>query len=613
MPNLKVVFGFVGQGDFTVIVFPSGEVAVIDAGSVQFKDTARAEIAKLLKEFVPTTSKTIHHLFISHPDEDHYNLLHEAFFKWPNRDLRYQVRESIYGGLLAEYDNLKLRDSAHGYQVMSEHFLSVVQGEELDTLLCSGWNKATGKYEEGIPHAEYGGVKLYILAANASDRRDEKLNALYARDVAHEDIESLKGEIEMARRTVDELDGFVKGKAVPSDKPAEELENVNKRIENASRKRGRKRRIDVVKAEEGLRFYPVEQRVLKKLRNDQPLSPPEVGLAAEFDSAVLRAKARVEDLRKSGALTADNDVTVNKLEAAVLHRERLATLIKRFKGGGWGSKFGDVDEKRLEESGKEEKQALETRATYWRDAAVYRRLDIKRTYLPKIVEVRKKRERKDTVQQRDKDDLKNAQTHLKGLETRLERHREKYAEYEAEFGGHNANHDCIVILLVHGKNKVFLMADATTLTERAILGFVNGHTDAKVRDLLKNAGHCTLKVGHHGSVTSSGPDWLKAIEPNLMVCSAGIKGFGKGMGTARYGHLSNVIATSVKLGTGASHKYYCWDDTTVPTKPKFKGFDTTKEFHTTLLTADEKLTRGAYRTYVLESDGTNVPTLTGRP
>ncbi|MDZ7728597.1 MAG: MBL fold metallo-hydrolase [Dehalococcoidia bacterium] len=73
----------------------------------------------------------------------------------------------------------------------------------------------------------------------------------------------------------------------------------------------------------------------------------------------------------------------------------------------------------------------------------------------------------------------------------------------------DSNADSVVLQLACGGVEVLLMGDATSESERSML-------DAGViRDTD------VLKVGHHGSETSTNPEFLEAAAPEFAVISAG--------------------------------------------------------------------------------------------
>lgn len=99
------------------------------------------------------------------------------------------------------------------------------------------------------------------------------------------------------------------------------------------------------------------------------------------------------------------------------------------------------------------------------------------------------------------------------------------------------NDGSIVGRIVYGETSIMMMGDATIRTEGIIL-FNNDKSKLK---------STVLKIGHHGSKTSSGIDWLGVIDPSLAIISAGKNN--------RYGHphqevLRRLIDLSIPhLGT----------------------------------------------------------------
>lgn len=73
------------------------------------------------------------------------------------------------------------------------------------------------------------------------------------------------------------------------------------------------------------------------------------------------------------------------------------------------------------------------------------------------------------------------------------------------------NDGSIIMRLVYGENSIMLTGDATLKTENYVLGFY------KKEELQSDI----LKVGHHGSRTSTGENFLKAVLPEYAVISMG--------------------------------------------------------------------------------------------
>ena len=86
-----------------------------------------------------------------------------------------------------------------------------------------------------------------------------------------------------------------------------------------------------------------------------------------------------------------------------------------------------------------------------------------------------------------------------------------------------SNDGSIVGKLVYGKNSFLLTGDATLYTENQI----------EWQESKENLKSDVLKLGHHGSKTSSSLLWLEAVKPSLVIISAGLHN--------KYGHPSPEI------------------------------------------------------------------------
>ena len=74
----------------------------------------------------------------------------------------------------------------------------------------------------------------------------------------------------------------------------------------------------------------------------------------------------------------------------------------------------------------------------------------------------------------------------------------------------DSNDTSIVARLVFGETSFLFTGDATQSVERRLLDLVKQQLNAGV-----------LKAGHHGSKTSTSPEFVEAVSPNIVVISVG--------------------------------------------------------------------------------------------
>lgn len=92
--------------------------------------------------------------------------------------------------------------------------------------------------------------------------------------------------------------------------------------------------------------------------------------------------------------------------------------------------------------------------------------------------------------------------------------------------GNNDNNNSLVLRIVHGENSILFAGDAEQLEENDIL-----QSGAELSSTI-------LKVGNHGSSSSTGSEWLKAINPFAAVISCGSDN--------EYGYPSATVLDSLK-------------------------------------------------------------------
>ena len=109
----------------------------------------------------------------------------------------------------------------------------------------------------------------------------------------------------------------------------------------------------------------------------------------------------------------------------------------------------------------------------------------------------------------------------------------------------SANDNSFVIRIAFGRTSAMLMGDAEAAEEARILasGFGDLHADL-------------LKVGHHGSATSSTDAWLDAVRPSVAVITSGVRN--------RYGHpapdtLRKLAARGTRVFRSDLHGQIRWE------------------------------------------------------
>jgi hypothetical protein len=92
--------------------------------------------------------------------------------------------------------------------------------------------------------------------------------------------------------------------------------------------------------------------------------------------------------------------------------------------------------------------------------------------------------------------------------------------------GDNTNAQSIVLLVTYRHLNLLLMGDATALTEQKIEdAHLQGNNSWLGQRLAAQGSLNVLKVGHHGSYTSTSDDWLVRVQPNLAFISSDTREF----------------------------------------------------------------------------------------
>ena len=89
------------------------------------------------------------------------------------------------------------------------------------------------------------------------------------------------------------------------------------------------------------------------------------------------------------------------------------------------------------------------------------------------------------------------------------------------------NNQSVVLKLLYGQTGLLLTGDAEVPAEERMIQTYNGFLGANI-----------LKAGHHGSITSSSPDFLNTVRPQLAIISVGLNN--------KFGHPSQQVLDRLK-------------------------------------------------------------------
>lgn len=146
---MTVAFLDSGQGDCTLIVSPKGQLILVDCGSIKNSSVVAPGIVEVLQRYLPAAKNTIHTVVLTHPDQDHYNLLADVLVK-----TNASVTNVWYGGDRELYRNKLDHNRVYEWLVKRN-------AAPFDNSLYGG--KSTP--------LDFDGAQIYVLAANASGDR----------------------------------------------------------------------------------------------------------------------------------------------------------------------------------------------------------------------------------------------------------------------------------------------------------------------------------------------------------------------------------------------------------------------------------------------------------
>ncbi len=167
MPELKIQFLDVGQGDGIFIDFPGGATMLVDLGSTKNKGAVTPDI---LTYFTTKTKfgqpgQTLDYLILTHGDRDHYNMV-QVFIE----NLKVNVARVMYSGSPDDYGVYKtqvaIKDQSKAKNLIERIKELCPQVQEL---------KTNGYFPFPLSHSHFGRAQVHILAANTPGtlKRDE--------------------------------------------------------------------------------------------------------------------------------------------------------------------------------------------------------------------------------------------------------------------------------------------------------------------------------------------------------------------------------------------------------------------------------------------------------
>lgn len=161
MTELQVIFMDAGQGDCTLVLFPDGQTNwLIDCGSIKNGQVVIPQILEVLARELQPRGNKIDCLILTHPDQDHYNLLNIIDQIGTNI-----INEVVYGGELADYANQV--DGNYTYQFLCE---------KRDQEKAFSPDKAVDWWPQNRDPHNIGGAQVYFLAANAGEHQQGRNN-----------------------------------------------------------------------------------------------------------------------------------------------------------------------------------------------------------------------------------------------------------------------------------------------------------------------------------------------------------------------------------------------------------------------------------------------------
>jgi beta-lactamase superfamily II metal-dependent hydrolase len=162
LADLHLIFLDSGQGDCTIVLFPDSKTAwIVDCGSIKNGDTVKSEInSVLLKQVLGAGYSDIDTLIITHPDQDHFNLLSVVV---PSMTLfGMKIKRILFSGLLEHYLNKVDKEPGSDTSDYTHDLIEKFKGNNQASTPTIGKSK------------DYGGATATFLSVNAGDKDNKK-------------------------------------------------------------------------------------------------------------------------------------------------------------------------------------------------------------------------------------------------------------------------------------------------------------------------------------------------------------------------------------------------------------------------------------------------------
>lgn len=174
--EFRIHFVDVGQGDATILEFPSGEVLVADAG-----DGSWAVRTKLIR-YIKGLNASSFNMLLTHPDADHFGGAKELLRTFPFEKV-YLPTFSDNETVSEEFDKTLAVAEQTGAEAVHISRYSLLSEGSVFVGCLSPYSVETGDENDAsaLLYAEYAGVRI-VLSGDVSAKREQQLCDEYAAD-----------------------------------------------------------------------------------------------------------------------------------------------------------------------------------------------------------------------------------------------------------------------------------------------------------------------------------------------------------------------------------------------------------------------------------------------